>query len=132
MGGVDYLMREILITISTWLKVWANFETVLLFTKPPVLSGIPGKIDVSGDSVAQMWLDNQLPEILAYNEFDAFTTHLLWARMAHFSALLDTRDYEREQELVRELLEAEIAEGKEHLVRFVDEWIDYFRLLDNK
>ena len=33
------------------------------------LSGIPGKIDVSGDSVAQMWLDNQLPEILAYNEF---------------------------------------------------------------
>ena len=42
--------------------------------------------------------------------------------MAHFSGLLDTRDYEREQELVRELLEAEIAEGKEHLVRFVDEW----------
>ena len=86
------------------------------------LSGIPGKIDVSGESVAQMWLDHQLPEILAYNEFDAFTTHLLWARMAHFSGLLDTRDYEREQELVRELLEAEIAEGKEHLVRFVDEW----------
>ena len=86
------------------------------------MSGIPGKIDVSGESVAQMWLDNQLPEILAYNEFDAFTTHLLWARMAHFSGLLDTRDYEREQELVRELLEAEIAEGKEHLVRFVDEW----------
>ena len=86
------------------------------------LSGIPGKIDVSGDSVAQMWLDKQLPEILAYNEFDAFTTHLLWARMAHFSGLLETRDYEREQVLVRNLLEAEIANGKEHLVRFVEEW----------
>jgi predicted PolB exonuclease-like 3'-5' exonuclease len=86
------------------------------------LSGIPGKIDVSGDSVAQMWLDNQLPEILAYNEFDAFTTHLLWARMAHFSGLLESRDYEREQELVRNLLETEIANGKEHLVRFVEEW----------
>lgn len=86
------------------------------------LSGIPGKIDVSGDSVAQMWLDNQLPEILGYNEFDAFTTHLLWARMAHFSGLLSTGEYEREQELVRELLEFEIGRGKEHLVRFVEEW----------
>ena len=86
------------------------------------LGGIPGKIDVSGDSVAQMWLDKQLPEILAYNEFDAFTTHLLWARMAHFSGLLATREYVREQVLVRDLLEAEITNGKEHLVRFVEEW----------
>lgn len=86
------------------------------------LSGIPGKIDVSGDSVAQMWLDDQLPEILAYNEFDAFTTHLLWARMAHFSGLLSSSGYEREQDLVRELLESEIANGKDHLVRFVNDW----------
>lgn len=86
------------------------------------LSGIPGKIDVSGDSVAQMWMDGQLPEILAYNEFDAFTTHLLWARMAHFSGLLSSSHYDREQQLVRELLETEIANGKEHLVRFVNEW----------
>ncbi len=42
--------------------------------------------------------------------------------MAHFSGLLETRDYEREQVLVRNLLEAEIANGKEHLVRFVEEW----------
>ena len=86
------------------------------------LSGIPGKIEVSGDSVAQMWLEKKLPEILAYNQFDAFTTHLLWARMAHFSGLLETRDYEGEQEAVRNLLEAEIANGKEHLIRFVEEW----------
>lgn len=86
------------------------------------LSGIPGKIDVSGESVAQMWLDKQLSGILAYNEFDAFTTHLLWARMAHFSGLMSSRDYEREQELVRELLETEIGRGKDHLSRFVEEW----------
>ena len=59
---------------------------------------------------------------IVYNEFDAFTTHLLWARMAHFSGLLSTREYEREQELVRELLEFEIGRGKEHLVRFIEEW----------
>ena len=86
------------------------------------LSGIPGKIDVSGESVAQMWLDKQLSGILAYNEFDAFTTHLLWARMAHFSGLMSSRDYEREQEWVRELWEAEIGRGKDHLSRFVEEW----------
>ena len=42
--------------------------------------------------------------------------------MAHFSGLLSTREYEREQELVRELLEFEIGRGKEHLVRFIEEW----------
>ena len=91
------------------------------------LSGIPGKIDVSGDSVAEMWLQGKLREIVAYNEFDAFTTHLLWARVAHFSGLLSSDQYEREQELVRQLLEDEIAGGKTHLEKFVTEWD---RLLD--
>jgi len=86
------------------------------------LSGIPGKVDVSGDSVAEMWLQGRLKEIVDYNEFDAFTTHLLWARMARFADLLTEQEYAREQELVRELLESEIAAGKGHLERFVAEW----------
>jgi hypothetical protein len=86
------------------------------------LSGIPGKIEVSGDSVAEMWLQGKLREIVAYNEFDAFTTHLLWARVAHFSGLLGSEQYEREQELVRLLLEEEISAGKTHLEKFVAEW----------
>jgi predicted PolB exonuclease-like 3'-5' exonuclease len=86
------------------------------------LSGIPGKIDVSGDSVAEMWLLGKLDEIVAYNEFDAFTTHLLWARLAHFSGLLNSEQYLAEQQLVRDLLNAEIAGGKSHLQKFVAEW----------
>ena len=86
------------------------------------LSGIPGKVDVSGGSVADMWLEGRLKEIVEYNEFDAFTTHLLWARIAHFSGLLSGDAYLREQRLVRELIESEIAAGKSHLERFVDEW----------
>ena len=86
------------------------------------LSGIPGKIDVSGGSVAEMWLQGKLPEIVAYNEFDAFTTHLLWARLAHFSGLLSSDQYAREQAQVRELLEEEISGGKVHLEKFVAEW----------
>ncbi len=86
------------------------------------LCGIPGKIDVSGDSVAQMWLDEKLPEIVEYNEFDAFTTHLLWARIAHFSGLLSSDEYLREQDAVRELIQSEISNGRSHLKRFLDEW----------
>ena len=86
------------------------------------LSGIPGKIEVSGDSVAEMWLAGKLDEIVAYNEFDAFTTHLLWARVAHFSGLLNSQEYQREQELVGELLRVEIDQGKIHLEKFIAEW----------
>ena len=86
------------------------------------LSGIPGKIEVSGDSVARMWAEGKLEEIVAYNEFDAFTTHLLWARVAHFSGLLSSEEYGKEQELVRTLLQSEIESGKEHLQKFINEW----------
>ena len=86
------------------------------------LCGIPGKVDVSGDSVAEMWLQGRLKEIVDYNEFDAFTTHLLWARMARFADLLSEQEYELEHKLVRDLLESEIAAGRGHLERFVVEW----------
>jgi predicted PolB exonuclease-like 3'-5' exonuclease len=86
------------------------------------LSGIPGKLEVSGASVSQMWLDGKLAEIVEYNECDAFTTHLLWARVAHFSGLLSTEQYLAEQKLVRDLLEYEISQNRIHLQRFVKEW----------
>ncbi|MGA1101225.1 MAG: hypothetical protein ACO3VB_05585 [Opitutales bacterium] len=86
------------------------------------LSGIPGKLDVSGASVSQMWLDGKLAEIVEYNECDAFTTHLLWARIAHFSGLLSSEQYQAEQKLVRDLLEYEISQNRNHLQRFIEEW----------
>ena len=85
-------------------------------------SGIPGKIDVSGASVAHMWLKGQLREIVQYNEFDAFTTYLLWVRVAHFSSLLSSSAYEQELVLVEQLLESEIDKGKTHLQAYLDKW----------
>ena len=96
------------------------------------LSGIPGKIDVSGDSVAEMWLTGKLDEIVAYNEFDAFTTHLLWARVAHFSGLLNTDQYQAEQDLVRSLLQTEIDSRKMQLKKFVAEWERLQSITDQK
>ncbi len=88
-----------------------------------VQSGIPGKLDVDGNDVAGMWLEGRLAEIVAYNEYDALTTYLVWLRIAHFSGHFSTPAYEREQAHVEALLERETAAGaRPHLVRYLEEW----------
>lgn len=86
------------------------------------LSGIPGKIDTSGSGVADLWLEERIDRILAYNEFDAFTTHLVWARFARFIGLLPDPRYQAELEAVRELAVAHAENGKPHLKDFLAEW----------
>lgn len=86
------------------------------------LSGIPGKIDVHGDNVWNLWLKGAVRDIVNYNEFDALTTYLLWARMAHFAGLLNEAQYEDEQKLLRELVESELAKGREHMRRYLNRW----------
>lgn len=95
------------------------------------LSGIPGKVDTEGGLVSELWLQGKLQAILDYNEFDAITTHLLWARIAHFSGLLSSEAYEAEQDLVRKLMEEEIGKGKKHFVRYIEEW-ERLKQLANK
>ena len=119
--GVDYFSTasEFHIDMGPLLGRFGQMPTL---HEAATLSGIPGKIDTSGASVPQLWAEGRLADIVAYNECDAFTTHLLWARMAHFAGLLDEAAYAREQELVRELLEEETAKGKAHLERYIAEW----------
>ena len=87
------------------------------------LSGIPGKMDVDGQQVASLWLEGNLDKIVAYNEFDALTTYLVWLRVAHFGGHFTTEQYEQEQQLVRDLINTEATEnGKDHLNDFLGEW----------
>ncbi|MBF0192663.1 MAG: hypothetical protein HQL99_16225, partial [Magnetococcales bacterium] len=86
-----------------------------------VLSGIPGKMDASGDDVPQMWLDGQLDKIIAYNERDALTTYLVWLRMAHFAGLISANDYQTEQQRAREMITHE-AITKPHLLDYLAAW----------
>jgi len=74
------------------------------------------------EEVAFLWLDGKLDEIVAYNEFDALTTYLVWLRVAHFGGHFTSAEYEVEQQLVRELILSEIENGKEHLSKYLDEW----------
>lgn len=119
--GADYFSSasDYHIDLATLLGRFRDMPTL---HEAAVLSGIPGKLDVEGASVPEMWLSGRLPEIVAYNECDAFTTHLLWARMAHFTGHLDDAAYAQETRLVRALLEEEVAKGRSHLQRFIDEW----------
>lgn len=95
------------------------------------LSGIPGKLDVDGEQVAGLWLDGHLDKIIAYNEFDALTTYLVWLRIAHFGGHFTTPQYEHEQDLVLDMIHAEIKEnGKDHLQDYLNEWDRLSNLLE--
>lgn len=96
------------------------------------LSGIPGKMDVDGQQVASLWLNGNLDKIIAYNEFDALTTYLVWLRVAHFGGHFTTEQYEKEQQLVRDLIDAEVEDnGKEHLMDFLGEWNHLKKMIDS-
>ncbi len=87
------------------------------------LSGIPGKMDVDGQQVANLWLDGNLDKIIAYNEFDSLTTYLVWLRVAHFGGHFTTEQYQQEQQLVRDLIAYEVeTNNKTHLNDFQAEW----------
>ncbi|MBF0212424.1 MAG: 3'-5' exonuclease [Magnetococcales bacterium] len=86
-----------------------------------VLSGIPGKMDASGQDVPEMWLAGQLDQIIAYNERDALTTYLVWLRMAHFAGHFTPDEYHQEQLRTRELIRRESAH-KPHLLDYLAAW----------
>ena len=87
-----------------------------------VLSGIPGKMETSGEQVPAMWLEGKLNEIIIYNEFDALTTYLVWLRMTHFAGHFSSAEYALEQDRVRQLIRHE-SEKRPHLSRFEEEWL---------
>ena len=83
--------------------------------------GIPGKFSGAGDSVLDAWQQGALSRIIAYNEFDALTTYLLWLRVAYFGGFFDATQYEAEQHQVRELLQREGGK-RSHLHEYLEEW----------
>jgi 3'-5' exonuclease len=88
-----------------------------------VLCGYPGKIDMAGDQVVDLWLEGDITRIVEYNQTDTFNTYLVWLRAAYFSGKLSEEEYITEQDAFREFLEVEAAEGgREHISKFLDMW----------
>lgn len=121
--GPDYFSRvsessvDLMDIVSGWGRGAPSLHQIT------TLSGIPGKFDIDGHQVADLWLEGRLADIVAYNECDAVTTYLLWLRYAHFGGFFDDDQYEQEQESVRELLrDMGSDDNSAHLVRYLDEW----------
>jgi hypothetical protein len=106
-------LREV---IGGWGKATPSLNEIA------TLSGIPGKMDVDGKQVAHLWLEGNLERIIQYNEFDALPTYLVWLRTAHFGGHFTTEQYNTEQQIVRDLIRAEIKNGKIHLSQYLKEW----------
>lgn len=121
--GVDYFARDSAghVDLSETFSGFGKGSRVSL-NDLAMLSGIPGKMDVSGDQVPEMWLAGKWEEIVRYNEYDALTTYLVWLRACHLIGFLNQQQYAHEQRLLRYEIERHVREGKEHLSAYLAEW----------
>jgi predicted PolB exonuclease-like 3'-5' exonuclease len=87
------------------------------------LCGFPGKIDVDGEQVVDLWLAGRLREIVEYNQIDTINTYLVWLRIVNFCGKISEDDYQNEHLAFREFLETEAEKpDKEFLKKFLAKW----------
>ena len=87
------------------------------------LCGFPGKIDVKGDQVTDLWLAREITRIVEYNQIDTLNTYLVWLRLVHFAGQMNGEEYVTEQELFREFLEFEVQKPeKAFITQFLENW----------
>jgi predicted PolB exonuclease-like 3'-5' exonuclease len=87
------------------------------------LCGYPGKIDVKGDQVTDLWLKRDVTKIVEYNQIDALNTYLLWLRFVHFCGKLGSEQYFEESEQFRAFLETEAQKPEKTFIQtFLDRW----------
>ncbi len=87
------------------------------------LCGFPGKMDVKGDQVTDLWLERNITKIVEYNMIDTLNTYLVWLRVVYFAGKLNEEEYFTEQEQFREFLEAETEKPEKAFVaEFLAAW----------
>lgn len=87
------------------------------------LCGLPGKIDVKGDQVTDLWLDRNITKIVEYNQIDTLNTYLVWLRLVHFCGKLTGEEYFEESEQFRAFLAAEAEKPeKAFITAFLERW----------
>jgi len=87
------------------------------------LCGYPGKIDVKGDQVTDLWLERNFTKIIEYNQIDTLNTYLVWLRLVYFAGKLTEEQYFDETEQFRNFLEIEAEkEEKAFLTEFTEKW----------
>jgi 3'-5' exonuclease len=104
------------------LKLFSNRDMTPRLNDMAKLCGFPGKIDVDGQQVAELWLAGELDKIVEYNQIDALNTYLIWLRVVYFCGKVTEAQYENEIVTFRAFLTAEAENGKSHVAQFLDKW----------
>lgn len=105
------------------LKLFSNGQMKPRLNEIARLCGFPGKLDVNGEQVVDLWLAGDVEQIVQYNQIDVLNTYLVWLRVVHFCGKLGDEDYETETAMFREFVETEAGKaGNEHLVKFAEKW----------
>jgi 3'-5' exonuclease len=87
------------------------------------LCGFPGKIDMQGSQVTDLWLARDVTQIVEYNMIDTLNTYLLWLRLVYFTGQLCEEDYIDEVGIFREFLERECERPERRFVeKFLEKW----------
>ncbi len=87
------------------------------------LCGFPGKLDVDGQQVPDLWLSGDLQSIVEYNRIDTLNTYLVWLRLVYFAGRLKEDEYVSELDEFRMFLDAEAEkEESEYIARFLEKW----------
>ena len=123
--GIDYFGKgsnwnvDLKDGLSNWGKAATSLHEVASSC------GIPGKIDVDGSNVVDLWREGKIRKIVQYNECDALTTYLLWLRTAQFCGLLTPEQYKLEERQLEEILgEKACLVGQEHVATYLAKWRD--------
>lgn len=87
------------------------------------LCGFPGKIDVRGDQVTDLWLERNITKIVEYNQIDTLNTYLVWLRMVYFCGQIGEEDYLADLDFFRTFLESESQKPEKAFVgEFLARW----------
>jgi predicted PolB exonuclease-like 3'-5' exonuclease len=104
------------------LKLFSNGPMKPRLDDMAKLCGFPGKIDVDGQQVADLWLEGELDKIVEYNQIDALNTYLIWLRVVYFCGKMTEQQYDTEITSFRAFLIAESEKGRAHVQQFLDKW----------
>ncbi len=119
----DYFARWDNETHLDLLRLFSSGEMTPRLDEFAKVCGFPGKIDVKGDQVTDLWLEHNITKIVEYNQIDTLNTYLVWLRLVYFSGLIGEEDYQLEQETFREFLESEAQKPeKVFLDAFIEKW----------
>src|SRR3982751_713352 len=105
------------------LKLFSNGKSAPKLNELARLCGFPGKFDIDGRQVVDLWLAGDLQKIIEYNQTDALNTYLVWLRVVRFCGKMKEEEYADEQFAFRDYLECESAKPHMHHVgEFLERW----------